>query len=145
MALISATAARCEPDANEEDDAQPAARALAVGRQFVGLSFCDDAMDWSSFSAVAGATYDLQTFNLAPGADTVVDLYDSDGVTLLASNDDESGASLASLIAGFAAPADGTYYVMTRSYGDAFGPDPSRGRGSQRGSGVDRAVQSRRG
>jgi hypothetical protein len=73
---------RCEPDVNEEDDDLASARVLNVGQQFQGLSFCDDAMDWTRFDAVAGATYDLQTFNLAPGTDTVLDLYAADGVTL---------------------------------------------------------------
>ncbi len=115
---------RCAPDANEEDDDVASARVLTVDRQFAGLSFCDDATDFISFDATAGQVYDAQTFNLSPGADTILELYDADGVTLLASNDDDGvGGGLASLIQGWTAPATATYYVLVRSYGDAFGPD----------------------
>ena len=51
--------------------------------------------DWFKFDALASTTYSIQTSELTSNADTYVYLYDTDGTTLLASNDD-AGDSLAS-------------------------------------------------
>jgi len=70
--------------------------------------------DWFRFTAVPGLTYELETFDLGPGSDTVISLYRSDGTTLVAENDD-SGATLASKITWVADSQD-TFYIMVRHY-----------------------------
>jgi murein DD-endopeptidase MepM/ murein hydrolase activator NlpD len=75
-------------------------------------------LDRFKFTAIAGQTYRISTTNLGAAADTLVSLYDQDGVTLLAENDD-SGRSLASSIT-WQAPASGTYYGKVRSWNPAL-------------------------
>jgi putative cell wall-binding protein/5-hydroxyisourate hydrolase-like protein (transthyretin family) len=70
----------------------------------------DGDVDWVSVSAVQGTRYVMQTGDLDPASnDTVLELYASDGTTLLARNDD-FGFSYASRIA-WRAPSTGTYYL----------------------------------
>jgi hypothetical protein len=61
------------------------------------------------------------TSNLARDVDTVLELYDSDGTTLLAQNDDSYGD--ASSI-DFTPDASGTFYIRVRHASPAWG-DPS--------------------
>ena len=71
--------------------------------------------DWFSFNGENGKTYTIETLNLVNSSDTVLQLYGTDGATLLATSDNISAANLASQII-YAAPADGKYYVrVTRS------------------------------
>ena len=63
--------------------------------------------DWFSFNAVAGTEYKMQTI-LGTLTDSVIRLYDSDGITVLASSDNAVG--LESFIR-WTALADGTYFV----------------------------------
>jgi PKD repeat protein len=66
--------------------------------------------DWVKFEAQAGITYTLTTGNTGDHADTVLELYDTDGSTLLAENDDCPGRWPASCL-DWQVPGDGTYYV----------------------------------
>ena len=66
--------------------------------------------DWVKFEAQAGITYTLTTGNTGDHADTVLELYDTDGSTLLAENDDCPGRWPASCL-DWQAPSDGTYYA----------------------------------
>ena len=75
--------------------------------------------DWFSFNADTVLIYTIRTENLGPGADTYLYLYDTDGTTLLAANDDYSG-TLASQIT-WQAPADGTYYVQAKHWNPNVG------------------------
>jgi hypothetical protein len=70
--------------------------------------------DWIKFSARAGETYTLSTFDLGTSTDTYLYLYKADGSTLLASNDDYAG-SLASQVE-WTAPAAGKYYALVRHW-----------------------------
>jgi hypothetical protein len=65
------------------------------------------------FDAVQGVSYTIRTQNLAGGADTVLNLYDVDAVTLLASNDDAGGGPASELV--WTAPYTGTFFVETVS------------------------------
>ncbi len=69
--------------------------------------------DWVKFNAVAG-DYAIQTINLEPGCDTVLQLYNTDGATLLAENDDFS-FGLGSQIT-YTIPSAGTYYALIHNY-----------------------------
>ena len=78
--------------------------------------------DWVRFEATVGISYTIETGNLGPGSDTVLYLYDTDGATELARNDD-FGDTLASRIL-WQAPANGTYFIRVHHYNpSAMGPD----------------------
>ncbi|MBN1281182.1 MAG: PKD domain-containing protein [Candidatus Thermoplasmatota archaeon] len=65
--------------------------------------------DWVSFDAVLNTTYLLRTFELGDECDTVLFLYDTNGTTLLES-DDNSGGGCASRIE-WVCPTTGVYYA----------------------------------
>ncbi len=69
--------------------------------------------DYLSFVAEAGMAYSIST-NLITHPDTTLTLYDVDGVTALAYNDD-TGATLASRI-DWVAPVSGQYFVGARGF-----------------------------
>jgi PKD repeat protein len=71
--------------------------------------------DWYRFTAQAGLTYDIRTFDLEAEADTVMTLYDTDCSTPLAQNDDVEPNDVASRIK-WQAPTTGEYHVNVRHY-----------------------------
>ena len=71
--------------------------------------------DWYRFTAQAGLAYDIRTFDLEAGADTVLTLYDTDCTTPLAQNDDVEPNNVASRIKWQASTA-GEYHVNVRHY-----------------------------
>ncbi len=71
-------------------------------------------VDFFSFAAVRGARHTLSTGNLAGGMDTVLTLFDTNGVGILA-EDDDSGGNLASRIT-WVAPTSATYFLRVRHY-----------------------------
>ena len=89
--------------------------------------------DWVKFIALPGITYTLATTNTGGHADTVLYLYDRDGITLLDSNDDDPDNWPASRL-NWQAPTAGTYYIKvehwdpyaygcTTGYGLSITPD----------------------
>ncbi len=104
----------CSTDAFEPDDGYQAARLVWPNDWPLtrGLDIPNDS-DWITVQAAPGVAYTIRTQNLAGGADTVVNLYDMDAVTLLAS-DDNTGGGLASEI-HWTAPYSGTYFIETAS------------------------------
>jgi YVTN family beta-propeller protein len=110
-----------EPD----NSAAEASLIMANGASQVHTLHVTGDEDWIAFDAVQGAVYTATTFDLALDTDTVLRLYDVDGATLLAINDDYPGSPepLASQIV-WTAPAAGPYYLMVRDYysrGDCLG------------------------
>jgi hypothetical protein len=106
-------------DSYEVDDSPESASYISVGElQSHNFSILDD-NDWIKFDAVAGLIYQFQTLGLDVSADTYLYLYDTDGSTLLASNDDANG-SLASSI-HWNALSSGTYYLMVRHWNPNVG------------------------
>jgi hypothetical protein len=81
---------------------------LAPGVVTTGPFDIAEDQDWYKLAALAGDMYLLQTSHLAPGADTVLELYTVDGLTLLAQDDDDDG--LASYLA-WRAPSDVMFCV----------------------------------
>ena len=107
------------PDLYESDNDRTSASAIMIGQaQTHNFTELGD-QDWIRFEAQEGITYTLRTFSLGRSADTYLYLYDTDGVTLLASNDD-SGGSLASQLV-WQAPTTGTYYVLIRHWNPNVG------------------------
>jgi hypothetical protein len=73
-------------------------------------------VDYFSITVDAG---DVLNFETLPGdvGDTQMNLYDTDGVTVLEFDDDD-GQGLYSLIEGYEFPAAGTYYVAINEFGN---------------------------
>ncbi len=107
-------------DALESDDSYSTATWIeTTGSTHHHTFFPAGDADWSKFNGTAGAEWLIKTMNLANGADTILQVYDSDGTTLLASNNDATSSSVASSIQ-FSAPADATYYIKTYRYADTI-------------------------
>ncbi|UCG66943.1 MAG: PPC domain-containing protein, partial [Deltaproteobacteria bacterium] len=73
-------------------------------------------VDYFSFSAASGYRYVILTSQLVVLFDTFIHLYDTDGTTELAS-DDDSGQDLFSRIV-WQANSPGTYYVRVKHFND---------------------------
>jgi hypothetical protein len=78
--------------------------------------------DWVTFAVVPGTIYTIETLNLSPSCDTYIELYESDGISLIDS-DNNGGVDLGSRIiwdsTGYTA---GNYYVRVTDYGGNGGP-----------------------
>lgn len=117
---------RCTLDAAEPDNSILEAEPLITDGRLQSHNFCLGAdppsdladQDWVSFQAAAGATYLIRSSNLATNSDTVLQLYDRDGLSLLASNDDDGQGRGSSIT--FQAPALGAYFVQVVHYNSAF-------------------------
>jgi len=82
--------------------------------------------DWIRFWADANTTYLIKTSDLASGSDTVLELYQTDGTTRIAYNDDSNG-TLASRIVWTSTDA-GYYFARVRHYSpSASGPSTEYG------------------
>jgi hypothetical protein len=71
-------------------------------------------VDWFQFEAQEGIAYVIETVCLDETCDTVIELYGTDGVTLIAANDD-GGEGLGSMIR-WSAGTPGTYYVAVQHF-----------------------------
>jgi hypothetical protein len=78
--------------------------------------------DWAKFTVTASEIYSITTSNLGTNADTVLGLYDTDGTSLLAANDDCPGGGLESCINGWSDPDAGTYFIRVVELNDTGGP-----------------------
>ncbi|MBI4296986.1 MAG: PPC domain-containing protein, partial [Chloroflexi bacterium] len=97
----------------DDGNAAATATSLALGQDRIAEIKPAGDVDFFSFSAQAGKAYGIQTA-LISLADSLLFLYDLNGVTLLAS-DDDGGPRLASSLA-FTAPQAGTYFVEVRTF-----------------------------
>ncbi|UCF66871.1 MAG: pre-peptidase C-terminal domain-containing protein, partial [Acidobacteriota bacterium] len=113
--------AQCVADAYEPDDACIASPTVLRGSDRQAHDFCDDAEDWARFEACAGREYIIETDALGSAADTVLELFDRDCLTLLAS-DDDGGVGNASRLS-WTAPSDGVYHVRVRQADGSLGED----------------------
>lgn len=108
-------------DDYEPDDSMPEARPFPVNSGYQSHTFHDDGdQDWIFFSTVAGAEYTIVTWAspLGSAADTVLELFNSDG-QLVGSNDDGPTGSDARL--EFQAAYTGTYYARVTEWADRYG------------------------
>lgn len=109
------TSGPCE-DAYEPDGVPATANLIYIGQtQRHSICPAGDA-DWVRFYGRAGKEYTINTSNLGIGLDTYMWLFDSDGETILAYNDD-GGNGVASRIDFFPA-TDAYYYVQVKNAGD---------------------------
>jgi len=76
--------------------------------------------DWFQFEAHGNWYYGIETENLASDVDTIIEIYDVNGITILIS-DNDSGDGLASKLV-WKAPNNGTYFIRVKqNAGSAFG------------------------
>jgi hypothetical protein len=110
--VIEYTTVNC-PDAFETDNTFTTAKSIPVNgtTQAHNFHLAGDE-DWVKFTTTAGKVYTIITSNLGASNDTYMYLYDTNGTTILA-QDDDSGPGLGSQIV-WTAPSNGTYYVRVR-------------------------------
>jgi hypothetical protein len=111
-------------DSYEGDGAPGDASLILINDVPQRRSFCPGGdADWIKFFAGRGKAYTIQTFNLpsgpAPGVDPYTYLFDSDGETVMAQNDD-GGEGVNSRI-DFFPVRDDYYYVQVKNKGDIGG------------------------
>jgi uncharacterized repeat protein (TIGR01451 family) len=112
----------CLGDEYEEDDVWDQAQMLLLGKDNAqSRNFCDDDQDWIAFSAEMGDVYTITTDALGVRADTFLELYATDGETLLTSTDDYASATNFSSQIVWVAPKDGTYYVRVTNRAELVG------------------------
>jgi len=125
---LTATPGSCS-DPYEPDGEPAAAHLLLIGEIQPGHNFCPagDA-DWYRFFGGRGKAYTIQTFNLGIGVDTYLYLFDSDGTTVLAQNDDAPSPPTSNpndVVASaleFFPVRDDFYYIMVKNKGDLGSP-----------------------
>lgn len=108
----------CAPDEYEPDDAPAQATWVIPNNAPTSHTFNPAGdRDYVRFQAVAGMTYILSTDDLTAGADTVLTLWDQDGTTRLAYNDDDPAPDrgLASRVE-WVAPASGVYFASVHEF-----------------------------
>ncbi|MFN2289643.1 MAG: SdrD B-like domain-containing protein [Anaerolineae bacterium] len=110
----------CLPDDYEEDDEVGQASPLTAD-ELQSHDFCDDAGDWMSFGAKAGQVITLTTSSWGRRADTFLAIYDTDGSTLLAANDDYEGTTDFSSNIVWQVTVDGTYFVQVSNRAGLMG------------------------
>lgn len=128
-------------DEFEGDDTSATASLMTQGRQYDhALSPAGD-VDWMSFDATAGLSYDVRTFELWGGsggaADTLLELFDASGA-LLASNDNAVPPDLSSALV-FDCVTSGRYYVKVSdplAHGGGYGVSVSTVGSDEAESGV---------
>jgi murein DD-endopeptidase MepM/ murein hydrolase activator NlpD len=104
----------CPAESQEPDDHYMLAETLAVPGTASRLIDIADDEDWFTFDATAGQRYVLSTTSLANGVKPVIRLYDTDGVTLLASAEGWTSTLR------WQAPADGKYFIQVSPAGDSI-------------------------
>ncbi len=105
--ILVSTSQTADDHGNDYTTATPVEVGVPVGGNIE--TFLESDIDYFSFLAVGGWTYTIET-TLGTLDDSVLYLYDIDGVTELAYNDDVDDNSYASSIS-WTCPSDGTYYV----------------------------------
>lgn len=104
----------CPAESQEPDDHYMLAEALAAPGAVSRLIDIADDEDWFTFEAMAGQQYALSTVSLANGVKPMIRLYDTDGVTLLASAEGWTSTLQ------WQAPAQGKYFIQVLPAGDSI-------------------------
>jgi hypothetical protein len=110
-----------ELDSYEEDNSYLTAKSIDLNSLQNHTLYLAGDIDYVTFSGVATLEYILETSS-AENTDTYLYLYDTDGTTVLAKNDDGGLGSSSKIV--WTCPADGTYYAMVRHYITAVPEDP---------------------
>lgn len=103
----------CVTDALESDNALANALPLSIGAASAGRNICPAKdNDWVKFDVSAGS-YMLETFDVGPEADTVIELFDA-SEKRLSFNDDHTAGAASRLAYNFATA--GTYFARISLY-----------------------------
>lgn len=108
-------------DANEPNDNPSTATQIAYGRSLQGTIVVLGDVDFCKFDGQAGDLVTVEVRAEVDGSslDSVLTLYDSDGQTVLAFNDDFADwrpVTLDSKLVRFPLPHDGTFYLKVEDY-----------------------------
>lgn len=107
----------CTADSNEPDNTRATARPLATDGAKQPHNICPaHDQDWVAFTVTANTPYLLETTDVGAEADTMIELYDTDGA-LLTKNDDHTPGGASQIAYTFAQP--GTYYAKVLLYNSA--------------------------
>lgn len=119
--IFSAQVIEFFPDASEPNDNAAAAVVLTPNAGSIHLTYFADPdgdgkgqadPDYFRFDAVSGVVYTIETHNLLSDANTKLELLDTNGSTVLASNDDRDASDPSSLIA-WTAPRSDFFYIRS--------------------------------
>ncbi|HUS17216.1 MAG TPA: lamin tail domain-containing protein [Chloroflexia bacterium] len=117
-------------DSYEPDGIPASAHLLLIGEIQPGHNFCPGGdADWYRFFGGRGKAYTIQTYGLGIGVDTYLYLFDSDGTTILAQNDDVSAPpspnpnDVVASSLDFFPVRDDFYYIMVKNKGDLGSPN----------------------
>ncbi|MBF0564725.1 MAG: hypothetical protein HQK89_05735 [Nitrospirae bacterium] len=110
------TALSIAPDAYEPDDTYLTAKTITLNGAAPQLhNFHQKGdEDWVKFYGIKGVPYTIKVSNVGKRADVVIDLFESDGTTLITSKDDYLAGHDEKLY--WPCPKEGFYYVRIRSY-----------------------------
>lgn len=127
---ITDTAITCTTSPGEPNNDPASATVLVSPAGTVNATICPDRdYDYYVFTAQAGdrllADIDARTLDPISSLDSVLELLDSDGRSLVALSDDEVRLTKLDSLLNLTLPRTGTYYLRVRSYypgegGDAF-------------------------
>ena len=110
------------PDAFEPNNTIATATPLTVNNPAVHANYFCDAngdhkgevdTDIFKFNAIGGQSYTAQTLNLLSGNDTNLEILDTNGTTVLASNNDRAAGDKSSLVT-WSAPRSDAFYIRSR-------------------------------
>lgn len=108
----------CQADTFEEDDSRDDASVVSLDNTTTMHNFCPGGdHDWVAFYATGGKSYVIRTTNPGPEADTILELYNADGV-LLAQNDDHTPGTSSQV--ALASANTGNYFVKIRQYNPSY-------------------------
>lgn len=115
----------CSEDLDEPNDGYDGSTTISPnGEAILGYFDITEDEDWYRFWASTGREYRISTDNLANGVDTIIELYETDGISVLATNDN-FGASLASDLT-WITPTTGTYFIrVSKGFISNYGCDAS--------------------
>lgn len=114
-AILENRGIRYTADAYESNNTPATATLIASSTTLTNTIFPAADQDWFKFTVGLGDTVTAETLNLRDGADTVVEIYDSNGTTVLASNDDRTTADVSSYLR-HEFTASGTFYLRVTAY-----------------------------
>ncbi len=100
------------PDAYEPDDNPGEATLIPTdGTNQTHNFHVSNDEDWVMFSITPGTLYTMETLNLSPSCDTYMELYESDGTTLIDWDDDSGGDFASRIYWNSTGYPPGNYYI----------------------------------